>query len=236
MASQGRSVNAAEQIITVLLIRNLHCPSCVSHVKDILFQLDPKPISVSSSIVSQTVTVWHETSISANDISRALGEAGFDIEYITQAPQGDYSPIDDDSANSDHKADKHPLQLVMKGWKPFKPSYYATEGRLDKHIERCEMCRAEKAKGIILTPAPLSVSSGSGQPPQEKNERDGTFQSLKHITAKTSNGSFVEVVPTHSISNLVRASLSIARMTCSSFVGKITKALQKFAIGTISRC
>lgn len=212
--------------MTILLIRNLHCPSCVSHVKNILFRLDPKPISVSSSIVSQTVTVRHETSISAHDISRALEEAGFDIECVTQAPKGDYSPIDDDSANSDHKADEHALQLVMKGWKPFKTPYYATKGRLDKHIERCEMCQAEKAKGIIPTPSPLPVSSCLGRPPLEKDEGDGAYQSLKHITAKTSNESFVEVVPTPSISNLVRASLSIAGMTCSSCVGKITKALQ----------
>lgn len=70
------------QIRTMFLISNLHCPSYVSRIEKALFVLHPRPISVSTSIVSQLVTVHHDPLLLESTISGALEKAGLEIYSI----------------------------------------------------------------------------------------------------------------------------------------------------------
>jgi copper chaperone CopZ len=68
--------------ITSFLLPNLHCPSCVSTIEDVLDTFDPAPGSVSSSIVRSWVTVRHDLSLSPTAIRNAREDAGFDVRSV----------------------------------------------------------------------------------------------------------------------------------------------------------
>lgn len=68
---------------TSFLLSNLHCPSCVSHIQDILYALRPRPESVSPSLVSSWVTVQHDPSLARSTVKQALTDAGFDVSDVT---------------------------------------------------------------------------------------------------------------------------------------------------------
>lgn len=193
-----------QTFITTILIRNLHCPSCVSTINDSLYALSPKPLSVSSSIVSQTVAIQHESSLTVPTILRALGEAGFEIDSIIEDPQGDI--VDGEQY---HPWEHSPLRIV-KSWKTIRRHQKGEDEKRAKHVEQCDKCRAEEEEGRRpKTPAVTELSPGGSN--ERLNEKPLT------------------IVHPDRPAQLVRASLSITGMTCSSCVGTITEALQSKA-------
>src|SRR3954463_12467653 len=66
-------------ITTSFLLSNLHCSSCVAHIKDILYALSPPPMSVSPWLASSTVIVEHNTALSGKTIQETLEKEGFDV-------------------------------------------------------------------------------------------------------------------------------------------------------------
>lgn len=59
-------------------VRNLHCPSCVRTIHEILNdQLSPKPQKVAVSLVSQIVDVYHDGRLDKQRIAACLESAGF---------------------------------------------------------------------------------------------------------------------------------------------------------------
>ncbi|KAH8113464.1 heavy metal translocatin [Phellopilus nigrolimitatus] len=69
---------------TTLLVSNLHCSSCVNTIRETLSSLSPPPISLHTSIVSQSVSVKHSPDLNADAIKGALDEAGFDLVSTPQ--------------------------------------------------------------------------------------------------------------------------------------------------------
>lgn len=94
-------------ITTSFLISNLHCPSCVSTIKDVLFQCDPRHIRwVSPNVVTSVVTVEHDSdshsaastsaSLLIRDMHRALEDSGFDVSGVTTTATGTSISSDND--------------------------------------------------------------------------------------------------------------------------------------------
>ncbi|KAJ6166912.1 hypothetical protein N7470_002359 [Penicillium chermesinum] len=79
---------------TTFLLSNLHCASCVSNIEEALFRLVPRPTSVDPSIVSQTVTVRHHPSLPESTLSRALGDAGFEIYDMVRDAETEFIASD----------------------------------------------------------------------------------------------------------------------------------------------
>ena len=104
------------QIRTTFLISNLDCPSYVSKIQNALFVLHPRPISVSPSIVSQLVTVYHDPLLLESTISRALEEAGFEIDSFTQDTAASTSSIHYFSNERNRDEGDGWLERVIKGW------------------------------------------------------------------------------------------------------------------------
>ncbi|KAJ7179210.1 heavy metal translocatin [Mycena filopes] len=88
---------------TTVHVSNLHCGSCVITIQQALALLQPPPISVEVSIVSQTVTVHHLAPLSSDDIHNAILDAGFDVDL----PQVD---------PSEHAADAQGTHLQQEGF------------------------------------------------------------------------------------------------------------------------
>ncbi|KAK6433811.1 hypothetical protein LTR95_010012 [Oleoguttula sp. CCFEE 5521] len=192
---------------TVFLVADIHCASCISSIKDCLLHLHPKPTSVGVSIVTHSVTVEHDTLLSASTIAQALAEAGYRAENINlQSLQGHASP--------------NGLRAVEEAGLPFEELEHTVshgkrtrqaaeeDARRSRHKEHCEQCRTETA---VAT----SKASGLQQPPSAMPEADEV-------------GSPLVVVDANSLAlPLFHASISISGMSCSSCVGKITEALQE---------
>ena len=69
---------------TLFLVSHFDCASYNSLIKETLYTLDPKPISVSPSIITQWVTVHHLPSLSESTMAEALKKAGFEICSIVR--------------------------------------------------------------------------------------------------------------------------------------------------------
>jgi heavy metal translocating P-type ATPase len=170
--------------------------------------------------VSQTVVIQHEISLAPKTISHALAEAGFEIESIIQDP-----PAESDRIGDEHPQAHLPEQVVMR-WRSIRGHRKDGEesGRA-RHVERCDMCRAEEAAAgskpmtfhAVISPKELS---------QQKEEGRRNKDQLPDVASKGLPDHPLMAVHVSPPSKLVRASLSISGMTCSSCVGKITEALR----------
>lgn len=148
MASTGGSNPATTtytQIRTTFLISNLHCPSYVSSIRNALFALHPRPISVSPFIVSQLVTVHHDPLLLESTISRALEEAGFEIDSVIQDTATSAGPIYYFSNKRSCGKGDGWLGKVIKGWTlNCGLVKKLDESKRDKHVRCCDLCRAGK--------------------------------------------------------------------------------------------
>jgi len=217
MSRDQPTSDPGRSILTTVLISNLHCPSCVSNIKESLSLLDPKPISVSTSIVSQTVVIRHKASLVLATIIRALQETGFDVESATQNPPRDTLGGDDETVDN---LEGPSASDAPKRWRSIgKHQKDGKENQIATHIERCDMCRAEKLAGTDPKTIKPPIPGYLEQPPQQEEHRT-------HAVAGLEDEPLTIVIPSNLATDSVRASLSISGMTCSSCVGKVTKALQ----------
>ncbi|KAL1901524.1 hypothetical protein Sste5346_001931 [Sporothrix stenoceras] len=79
-----------DAVTTSILLGNLHCPSCVSTIREVLQEACADHIRwVSPNIVTSVVTVEHDADTSLRVIVTALADAGFDICGVTSSTSGD---------------------------------------------------------------------------------------------------------------------------------------------------
>lgn len=85
-------------------------------IEETLSALRPRPTSIHVSIVSQSVTVTHDKDLSPRLIKQEIEDAGFDI---ATTPLAGPSRLPDSSFTS------------------------SSNGRRQRHVEQCSMCRSE---------------------------------------------------------------------------------------------
>jgi len=217
-SKMAQTATRSHLVTTSFLLSNLHCPSCVSHIKDTLFSLDPAPIAVSPSLLSSWVTIHHDHSLSTQDIEDALENAGFDICDVT----------------AEHVTGGSPQHMSLDGENGYLgrfihrlnpgPEAECSSGKTRKatrHLQNCESCRLEAAgKQRVLdskSPASSSNIAKSTQPTQPTM----SFTSEKGLS------SLVSVDSTASQQDTWRASVAVGGMTCASCAGTITEELEK---------
>ncbi|OIW24986.1 heavy metal translocatin [Coniochaeta ligniaria NRRL 30616] len=190
---------------TTFLVPNIHCPTCASFVEDFLLCLRPRPVSVVTSIVTHSVTVNHDASLSTRTIAKALGEAGYEVDTVVSDPlPGEASP----NASRGGADDDFPfawLNQAVERWNRRKNAANEETKRL-RHIEHCEQCRAQQ---------------------REAGSQERTPSSRAPSDTQTAGGPFVVVESASALSKVLQASISITGMSCSSCVGKITAALEQ---------
>ncbi len=77
---------AQDAVTTSILLGNLHCPSCVSAIRDVLQEACPEQIRwVSPNIVTSVVTVEHTPDASLHSLVVALADAGFEVCGVTSS-------------------------------------------------------------------------------------------------------------------------------------------------------
>ncbi|KAI3187539.1 hypothetical protein CBS147311_10162 [Penicillium roqueforti] len=187
---------------TTFLLSNLHCASCVSNIEEALFRLAPRPSSVDLSIVSQTVAVRHHPSLPESTLSRALYDAGFEIYDVVRDAETRVDTEDGNCNESSLAEQDGWIDRAVEIWsRRYKSANTFEKKRIATHIERCDICRAEKEKSDKQTLSASTVGQG------------------------TTNEPFVVIDSTASPKS-AKVAISILGMTCGTCVGKISEALE----------
>ncbi|OAF59942.2 hypothetical protein VC83_03206 [Pseudogymnoascus destructans] len=143
------------QVTTTLLINNIHCASCLSYIQEILSTLQPATLSTTANYISHEVTIIHYPELSANDISRALSDAAFEIQSArTEDELGHITPEQDEVEAPQEWLEQAAQTLSEQA---SAPSLRRTTARLGllgysnpqpnkKHIEHCVTCQKSNEK------------------------------------------------------------------------------------------
>ncbi|RFU32791.1 hypothetical protein B7463_g3549, partial [Scytalidium lignicola] len=214
------SSSHSQAVTTSFLLSNIHCPSCVSHIQELLYELEPKPISVSPSLVTSWVTIQHDKSLSVRRMSDALEEAGFYIsdvmseDAVGQNPKGKSTLASDESGYLD--------QLLNRWRSANKSPATARNKQMKRHIQNCEQCRKEQGEKKFS----YGFSSKPSQDSSIGGERRSSLESTKK-TPLSESGNKLVVVDTDNSEDIWRVSLAVGGMTCAACVVTITEELQK---------
>ena len=195
---------------STFLVSNIHCPSCVSYVQDILGGL-PTIQSVDVSLLDHLIYVKHSSDATRDTIVTELIKAAFEVEHVTTVrPDGvhshdyDVSPTDTSSRASRY------TWLMSRAQR--------------KHIENCNACRREKGgrSRPTLTWASLNRArraSATTKSPQDKVVSSDTLVDERPAVINVDGASDEKAVLTYV------ATIAIGGMTCASRTSAITKAL-----------
>ncbi|KAK3492543.1 E1-E2 ATPase-domain-containing protein [Neurospora hispaniola] len=157
----------AKTITTSFLISNLHCPSCVSTIKDVLLG-EPSTRShirwVSPNVVTSVVTVEHDSGSSDNnsaasatsvikDMHRALEDSGFEVSGVTTtATVSDHDNDNDDNGGflvRDLGIQAEGESSTFSRWVTTASrrtnSPFGSQKRAETHFQNCAQCRTSKA-------------------------------------------------------------------------------------------
>lgn len=206
--------------VTTFLVANIHCPTCVSSIKDALEELD-SVIWVSPNIITSCVAVCHTPSIPIMQMAIKLEAAGFEVSSVSSengvTGPGNYLRGDDQLVNNlDGTRD-----YLSRFRRLTRPQSSVVEGeRARAHFNNCGQCRSDAANG-----RPVTASATLG-----------TIRELQDSSSPERNSSHAATTPTHSPSTIDvpigasrswKASLAISGMTCAACANAITSELEK---------
>lgn len=189
---------------TTFLVPSIHCPTCTSFIEDLLAGLKPKPESVEASILSHSVTVTHDASLTPRVIARTLANSGYEV--VSDSVSGG-SALSTNTAGGDDDFPFVWLNRITERWQR-KREVAAEETRRRRHKEHCQQCR-------------------SGIDARHKDSREKASRSGPPSPQTGTNRPFVVVESASATSDVFDASITISGMSCSSCVGKITSALEE---------
>ncbi|PCG88645.1 ATPase, P-type, K/Mg/Cd/Cu/Zn/Na/Ca/Na/H-transporter [Penicillium occitanis (nom. inval.)] len=201
--------------LTAFLIPNLHCPSCVTHIEDALANLDPKPVSISHSIVNHTVTVRHSTLLKVEAIAAAIETTGYDVHSVVRDPlfTDPIALIDGENGEAQDLA-KRFVDRAFERWISGGDDPQELRRERKRHMENCDLCRAKESgfdsESIGRLENISTTSEKTAVPDTESVQQDLP----------------VVVVDASPSVELYEISLSIEGMSCSSCVGKITESFK----------
>jgi Cu+-exporting ATPase len=210
------TTSSSTVVTSSFLLSNLHCPSCVSHIQEILLALDPRPTSVSPSLVTSVVTVQHDPALPIRGIRHALESAGFDICDVTPDSAGTHDIVG--KSHTRLHSDNGYLDLLLNklGESSSGPSAIDTKLR-NRHLQNCEACRLENAG--------KNATSSTAQP--------DITQNTPLYDARLSMPDNEKLLPLAVVDlaedsqTIWQASIAIGGMTCASCAGSVKEELEK---------
>ncbi|KAI1826677.1 heavy metal translocating P-type ATPase [Xylaria intraflava] len=210
---------APHQSITVFLVANIHCSTCVSSIQEALQELD-EVRHVSPNIITSCVAVSHHPCLPIEQMLSKLETAGFEVSGV-------FSEIDDDSDNPirdktppfnnfDSTEDWFPSSMRLT--RP--PGAISEKERMRAHLNSCKQCR-----GATANESPTTQDAASDVS-RENSSPGATKSSLLHTDLPSTHPSSV---PYNGIGapRSWTASLAISGMTCAACANTITSELEK---------
>jgi len=230
---------SGENVITTLLISNLHCTTCSGAIEELLSELSPPPLDISISILDHSVTITHAQLLSPLDIIHALLEAEFELDSVESTSGAEAFVIGPSSSSHilsfqgnsyDWLGD---MQARIRG---VAGNERAGGGR---HLEYCELCRSGANQEKILDSSQSSVRAGwkddatawVGPVPLRKvmdTETSGKVLISKKNEVPIFRSGVEEMqAPGHaSTDKMYEAVMSVGGMTCASCTNRVTEVLE----------
>jgi Cu+-exporting ATPase len=145
----------AGHVTTTVLINNVHCASCLSYIQEVLSTLHPVPLSITANYVSHEVTIVHSPEHSANDISRALSDAAFEVQSVRTEDEFGHNIYEPDIVQAHQEWLEQAAQTLSKQASTL--SWHQTTANLglvddanhqpdEKHMEHCVACQKSNEK------------------------------------------------------------------------------------------
>ncbi|KAL5352074.1 hypothetical protein ACLOAV_002017 [Pseudogymnoascus australis] len=135
----------------ILLASNLHCPSCVSYIQDVLSHLPGISSANEVSLINQTIRiVFNRNIINYQSITDALTASAFDVQHV--------SLFD----NHGRLAEEHDLATRINHSEASRVQFQ------QKHMENCNSCQKEWGKvgaSLVLSTRSTAAATGSNDNP-----------------------------------------------------------------------
>ncbi|MCJ1318771.1 hypothetical protein MMC15_004102 [Xylographa vitiligo] len=242
---------ANHSFATTVLVNNIHCASCVTHIEEVLAAISIHTSKVSVSLINQEVLVWHASPTDAPAIYQALSEAAFEVHSVSTVNQSGkvvYElniPIKPEGW-IDSAADVW-KQTPPRKSKPKDQPSTAKRSVIKKHFDNCAACREEAARSSRDQEKHSNYPDGyeqvqsdgssaiklweAGGEQSEKTlvtepQHTGPDKSPRNINGtehSSRSSSDLNITPK---SELYALTLSIGGMTCASCTGAIKHALE----------
>lgn len=213
---------------TSFLLSNLHCPSCVANIENVLGGLTPKPTLVQASVVTSWVTVAHDRDLTSTSMQSALEEAGFDVCSICE--NGVTRDVSERLQSPDILDDVGALDELCSENKYFglgRPNGHDDLERMRwRHVQDCELCRTT---GYQNTKTNKMLSPATSQQPLIPSDADETSGIVIKPQQSPPEQPLVVVDDGEQPQDLWRASLAIGGMTCAACANAITSELKERA-------
>ncbi|MCJ1463593.1 hypothetical protein MMC07_002201 [Pseudocyphellaria aurata] len=235
---------AKRGLVTVVLVNNIHCASCVSSVQDVVTGFGNAVDSVEASILSHEVRIHHAKSLSTSDICLALSSAAFEIHgAVTVDSCGVTIQEFDLTKNPDGW-----LEAAADRWRPvsqtpttarFSCLEFPERNRRKTHLDNCAACRDELSSQEKAARPVFSRSGtrtmGNAEIGDNQMPWDGSYTKEQghHVSERVGSAVTKEEPPIvtanfseRGSAQVHRVTLSIGGMTCASCAGSITNALK----------
>ncbi|KAI2784506.1 heavy metal translocatin [Daldinia loculata] len=230
-----------QTITTNFLLANLHCPTCVSSIKDVLERL-PGISWVSPNVVTSWVAVEHDPKASITEMASKLESSGFEVssvastngeETLANLLHGDPSNIPGPSAaptSPDISLRDSPLGRIFK--LPSKLTHGHTSiAKAEKereHLNNCESCRTNGPRPNTSNTICCSVISEKADGLLRDQKRDDEKSVREVITsAKSLIAEDDDKPQSPSEGRRWRVSMAITGMTCAACVNDINSQLNE---------
>ena len=220
---------------TTILVKNIHCASCVSYVQRTLARFGSLIHRVDTSILSHEVRVLHERALSASAICRSLSDAAFEVYSAVTL---DESQRKVQELGAEDSGDGW-LEAATEFWRP--SSLHQKKGnesiqlsdrsRQRSHLLNCAACQKESSRLPSMS-AKSTASLDSGQEGGLGLIKHGRVDSSDLETGQSTPDSSLSIsspsrpTPQHRIPHeRFEAILSIGGMTCASCTSAIDHGL-----------
>lgn len=215
---------------TTILVKNIHCASCVSYVQSIFARFENSIRKIDINILSDEVRIRHERTLSASEICLALSDAAFEV----------YSAVTLDE--DERKVQEFGAQDTGDGWlgaaaglwrptltlcRSDADSQLSDQNRRSSHLKNCVACQKEANQLLDMSANTSTTSLGSCQEGIFAGVELGRLNAISPEVGQFPPGS-PQSRPTlqQTRSNeLFEAILSIGGMTCAACTGSIDRGL-----------
>ena len=146
---------------TTILVKNIHCASCVSYVQRILARFGNAIHHIDVSIPSHQVRVLHERKLSASELCRSLSGAGFEVYNAVTLDDNQCKVQElggEDSGDAWLEAAAELWRPTLNLGKTHEDIQLSDRGRRASHLMNCVACQKEAHQRQGMS---ASTSSGS---------------------------------------------------------------------------
>lgn len=193
------------------LVSNIHCPSCVTYVEDVLRDV-PGIRSVNVSLIEHTIRVKHADDENQEVIVKELLKAAFEVQHVTTVTPTGVQIHDYDVSHRPSPA-------------PVSRSTWLMSRAQRKHIANCRACQRERDRKTKVSWGILSRARRSRLPRSKPSDEETGF-SDDTLAADQSTGQSIDGAGKDNETSRYNATLSIGGMTCASCSTTITKELE----------